>query len=50
MKKILLVGIFLSLFLQSLSARIIEVEVHGMTCSFCVNSLEKKFQKEPHMY
>lgn len=26
-------------------ARTIEVEVHGMTCAFCVDSLERKFKK-----
>jgi len=24
-------------------ARTVEVEVHGMTCAFCVDSLERKF-------
>ena len=26
-------------------ARTVEVEVHGMTCAFCVDSLERKFRK-----
>ena len=26
-------------------ARTIEVEVYGMTCAFCVSSLERKFKK-----
>ena len=26
-------------------ARTVEVEVHGMTCAFCVDSLERKFRE-----
>ncbi len=26
-------------------ARIVEIEVHGMTCAFCVDSLTRKFEK-----
>ena len=29
--------------LQSVQARTIEIEVYGMTCAFCVDSLERKF-------
>jgi copper chaperone CopZ len=46
MKQLLLVTL-LSLFmsLQITYARTIEIEVHGMTCPFCVDSLERKFNK-----
>ncbi|MCX4186288.1 heavy-metal-associated domain-containing protein [Methylophaga sp. OBS4] len=33
-----------ALLLQTTMARTIEIEVHGMTCAFCVDSLEKKFK------
>ncbi|RTZ58289.1 MAG: hypothetical protein DSZ32_07230 [Gammaproteobacteria bacterium] len=33
------------LMTQSALARTVEVEVHGMTCAFCVDSLERKFRK-----
>jgi copper chaperone CopZ len=43
---IIILSLFLSFaFVQSLFARTIEVKVHGMTCSFCVDSLERKFKK-----
>ena len=29
--------------LQSVQARTVEIEVYGMTCAFCVDSLERKF-------
>ena len=46
MKKLLLSALFLIiLFVPSSFARILEIEVHGMTCSFCVDSLERKFKK-----
>lgn len=38
--------VFLFLFAsQGLWARTVEVDVHGMTCPFCVDSLERKFGK-----
>lgn len=44
MKKLLsLVLLSGVLLLQVANARTIEVEVHGMTCAFCVDSLERKF-------
>ena len=45
MKPILLVGtlFFATLISQVASARTIEIDVHGMTCAFCVDSLERKF-------
>jgi copper chaperone CopZ len=49
MKKLLIIGL-LGLFLTPSSyARTIEVEVHGMTCSFCVDALQRKFNKVPHI-
>lgn len=46
MKKLLFSALFLIiLFEPSAFARILEIEVHGMTCSFCVDSLERKFKK-----
>ena len=30
---------------QSVQARTVEVEVYGMTCAFCVDSLQRKFDK-----
>ena len=49
MKKLLLLGLFLFLLSQLSFARTIEVEVHGMTCSFCVDALQRKFNKVPHV-
>jgi len=49
MKKLLIIGL-MGLLLSPLSfARTIEVEVHGMTCSFCVDALQRKFNKVPHV-
>ena len=31
------------LIVQTVQARTVEVEVYGMTCAFCVDSLERKF-------
>lgn len=46
MKRLLLTSLFLAMLLiQSTNARTVEVEVHGMTCVFCVDSLERKFKK-----
>lgn len=28
---------------QTLSAKTVEIEVHGLTCAFCVDALERKF-------
>lgn len=43
MKKLL---ILITLTMTSLAySRTIEVDVHGMTCAFCVDSLEKNFNK-----
>ena len=49
MKKLLIVGLILGLFSELGMARTIEVEVHGMTCSFCVDALQRKFKKVPHV-
>ena len=46
MKKLVLTSLlFTLLLLESTFARTVEVQVHGMTCSFCVYSLERKFKK-----
>jgi len=49
MRKLLIIGLFVGLFLEQGMARTIEVEVHGMTCSFCVDALQRKFKKVPHV-
>lgn len=49
MRKLLIIGLFVGLFLELGMARTIEVEVHGMTCSFCVDALQRKFKKVPHV-
>ncbi len=45
--KILLFVSFLSITLLPAAgvARTLEVEVHGLTCAFCVDSLERAFRK-----
>ena len=38
--------LFLTLWAtQATHARTVEIEVHGMTCAFCVDSLERAFAK-----
>ncbi len=38
--------ILLTLALSAIAnARTVEIDVHGMTCAFCVDSLNKKFNK-----
>ena len=41
----ILTFIFPLVLIQTAFARTVEVEVHGMTCAFCVYSLERKFEK-----
>ena len=44
MKAFLTVMMFSALLVvQTAQARTVEVEVYGMTCAFCVDSLERKF-------
>lgn len=43
MKKIILILLIIALA-GFANARTIEVDVHGMTCAFCVDSLERKFK------
>jgi len=44
MKAFIIVMMFSALFIiQVAQARTVEVEVYGMTCAFCVDSLERKF-------
>jgi len=47
MKPILLVSVlfFAALIAQVANARTVEIDVHGITCAFCVDSLERKFEK-----
>lgn len=46
MKKLFLFALFFSsVLLETAFARTVEVDVHGMTCAFCVDSLERKFGK-----
>jgi len=46
MRKLFIVTLLFSLALVPTAfARTVEVEVHGMTCAFCVDSLERKFGK-----
>ncbi len=45
-KQAVIAGIVSTLLLSPLAmARTVEVNVHGMTCSFCVDSLQRKFKK-----
>lgn len=46
MKPFLFVSLFLTaLIAQNTNARTVEIDVYGMTCAFCVDSLERKFGK-----
>ncbi len=46
MKNLFLTALlFAMLFVQSTFARTVEIDVYGMTCPFCVDSLERKFKK-----
>ncbi len=46
MKKVLMLTVIYVISLtQTVLAKTVEVEVHGMTCAFCVDSLERKFRK-----
>lgn len=46
MKKVLLLTLFATLaFTQLTGAKTIEVDIHGMTCALCVDSLNRKFKK-----
>jgi len=46
MRKLFILTLFFSIALvQTAIARTVEVDVHGMTCAFCVDSLERKFGK-----
>ncbi len=44
MKQLYLLVLFSTLWaIQMVQARTVEIDVHGMTCAFCVDSLEVKF-------
>lgn len=46
MKSILFLSIFILLVLvQSVKAKTVEIDVHGMTCALCVDTLNRKFNK-----
>ena len=48
MKRVLLTFSLLALaWSNSLSAEQIEIDVHGMTCAFCVDSLQRNLGKLP---
>ena len=48
MKKLLLTYCLLALaWLNPLAAEQIEIDVHGMTCAFCVDSLQRNLGKLP---
>jgi len=49
MHTLLKILFFLSLSLYSLNGATVEIDVHGMTCAFCVDSLQTKLQKLPHV-
>ncbi len=40
---------FTVLITQVTYARTVEIDVHGMTCAFCVDSLERKFGQMEHV-
>ncbi len=51
MKRLLLLALITSvLTVSTLNARTIEIDIHGMTCAFCVDSLERKFGKIKSVY
>ena len=46
MKQLLILSLLGYTFLMhTVAAKTIEIDVHGMTCAFCVDSLERKFAK-----
>ncbi len=46
MQSLLILSFYCSLILSdTVFARDVEIDVHGMTCAFCVDSLERKFLK-----
>ncbi|HGG58763.1 MAG TPA: hypothetical protein ENK26_02455 [Gammaproteobacteria bacterium] len=44
-----LLGLILTLSTLPAFARTVEVDVYGMTCPFCVDSLQRKFGKMDHV-
>jgi len=50
MKIIAVIVLFASFLLSPASyARTVEIDVYGMTCSFCVDSLQRTFKKMEHV-
>jgi periplasmic mercuric ion binding protein len=46
MKQLFILILFsMMLLAQTVTARTVEIDVHGMTCAFCVDSLERNFGK-----
>jgi copper chaperone CopZ len=43
MKNLMVIMALVSVWM--VNARTVEVDVHGMTCAFCVDSLNRKFNK-----
>jgi len=45
-KRLIIISLTFNLsFIDKISARALEVDVHGMTCAFCVDSLQREFSK-----
>ena len=45
MRQIMIIATLVSGLIQPALARTLEVEVYGMTCAFCVDSLQRSFNK-----
>lgn len=45
MRQILITATLVSALMQPALARTLEIEVYGMTCAFCVDSLQRSFNK-----
>ncbi|WP_331775545.1 heavy-metal-associated domain-containing protein [Sulfurospirillum sp. 1612] len=50
MKKLLIVSLLFGAFMvPSTFARTVEIDVYGMTCAFCADSLDRKFKNMEHV-
>ena len=50
MKNILLLLFIIPLWIIEAQARTLVIDVHGMTCAFCVDSLHRKFSRLPSVH
>lgn len=50
MKNILLLPLIISFWVIEAQARTLVIDVHGMTCAFCVDSLQRKFSRLPSVH